>query len=45
MVIQYEGDGKDELYQCPCCKATKCVMIEPCRGCEVYGEWLIKGEE
>lgn len=29
----------NELHQCPCCKATKCVMDEPCLGCETYAAW------
>ncbi len=36
------SDKKEELYPCPCCKATKCIMDEPCLGCETYGEWLNK---
>lgn len=31
---------ENKLNQCPCCKATKCEMSEPCLGCETYGEWL-----
>lgn len=29
-----------ELNQCPCNPACKCLMGEPCLGCETYGEWL-----
>jgi hypothetical protein len=31
---------KEELHQCPCCPVTKCVMNEPCLGCEQYAIWL-----
>ena len=31
-----------ELNQCPCCPATKCLMDEPCLGCETYAEWSAK---
>jgi len=34
----------DELNQCPCCPATKCVMDMPCLGCETYAEWHNKKE-
>ena len=27
-----------DLYQCPYCPATKCVMTEPCNGCETWSE-------
>jgi len=33
---------KKKIYPCPCCPATKCIMDEPCLGCETYDEWLIK---
>ncbi len=29
-----------ELNQCPCNPACKCLMGEPCYGCEEYGKWL-----
>ena len=29
----------DKLKQCPCCPATKCIMEEPCLGCETYSAW------
>lgn len=31
-----------KLNQCPCCPATKCLMDEPCLGCETYAEWSAK---
>ncbi len=31
---------KPDLHQCPCEPATKCLMDEPCLGCETYAEWL-----
>jgi len=30
----------EELHQCPCDEAVKCIMDEPCLGCETYSEWL-----
>jgi hypothetical protein len=35
-----ECDMCKGLSPCPCCKATMCLMDEPCLGCETYGEWL-----
>ena len=29
-----------ELRECPCDPSCKCLMDEPCYGCETYGEWL-----
>ena len=31
----------EELHQCPCCPATKCIMYGPCLGCETYAEWTL----
>ncbi|MCP3941078.1 MAG: hypothetical protein GY710_06300 [Desulfobacteraceae bacterium] len=31
-----EKKHKEKLKQCPYCKATKCLMNEPCPGCETY---------
>lgn len=28
-----------ELHQCPCSPKTRCIMDEPCLGCEKYSEW------
>lgn len=39
-----EKPMSDELHQCPCCKATKCVMDEPCLGCETYAAWRTRAE-
>ena len=40
MAMKERKNGSDvKLHQCPCCIATKCIMDEPCLGCEVYGEW------
>ena len=36
---------EDGLNQCPCCKATKCKMEEPCLGCETYSDWLTSTKE
>ncbi len=38
-------EEKIEKYPCPCNKAIKCIMDEPCLGCEVYAEWLVKESE
>jgi len=32
---------RKELHQCPCSVAVKCIMDEPCLGCEEYAEWLL----
>lgn len=31
----------EELHQCPCCPSTKCIMDDPCLGCEHYAMWLL----
>lgn len=31
-----------QLHRCPCDRAVKCGMSEPCLGCEVYAKWLEK---
>ena len=33
------------MHQCPCDKATKCKMDEPCLGCETYSQWEYKQEQ
>lgn len=30
----------EDLHQCPCDPATKCLMDEPCLGCETYSKWI-----
>ncbi|MCP4651093.1 MAG: hypothetical protein GY853_13580 [PVC group bacterium] len=30
--------------QCPYDEAVKCIMDEPCRGCEVWAEYMLKLE-
>lgn len=45
MTIRKISNGylmKIELKQCPYCKATKCIMDEPCDGCETYPEYMRK---
>ena len=47
-IISWEemmGKPDEKLNQCPCNPACKCVMDEPCLGCETYGEWLIKEKD
>jgi len=34
-----------KLHQCPCEKATQCLMLEPCLGCETYAHWLIENSK
>ena len=33
------------MHQCPCDSACKCVMNEPCFGCETYAEWYIQSRQ
>jgi len=37
--------AETERHQCPCDPACKCVMDEPCLGCETYAGWLLKDKE
>lgn len=46
-VAEEMGYGKDEdeeLKQCPYNKACKCIMDEPCEGCEEYGMYHTRDE-
>ncbi len=37
---------KEKLKQCPYCEATKCLMDEPCPGCETYAaKWRNNGNK
>lgn len=41
--VPAETEIDSDLNQCPCCPATRCLMDEPCLGCETYSTWLREG--